>query len=58
MAEVAAEAQVSQGLAYRYFESKDEIFKTLMKYSVQSAEEYDKMIQNLPSTPGGNLRLS
>ncbi len=51
MADIASEAGISQGLAYRYFESKDEIFKTLLKHSLQSAEEYDKMMKKLPGTP-------
>ena len=55
MADIALEAGISQGLAYRYFESKDEIFKTLLKHSLQSAEEYDKMMKKLPGTPAEKL---
>jgi AcrR family transcriptional regulator len=32
MADIASEAGISQGLAYKYFESNDEIFKTLSKH--------------------------
>ena len=34
MADVAAEAQISQGLAYRYFDGKDAIFSELIKQLV------------------------
>ncbi len=37
MADVASEAGVSQGLAYRYFESKEEIFTTLIKQAAESS---------------------
>ena len=56
IADIALEAGISQGLAHRYFESKDEIFKTLLKHSLKSAEEYDKMMKKLPGTPAEKLR--
>lgn len=56
MADVAAEAQVSQGLAYRYFESKEEIFKTLVKDSIQSADDYEVMMRKIPGTSAEKLR--
>jgi len=37
MAEVAAEARVSQGLAYRYFASKDDLYRALMREALQSS---------------------
>ena len=36
MAEVAAEAGVSQGLAYRYFSSKEEIFYELLRQMMRT----------------------
>jgi AcrR family transcriptional regulator len=57
MAEVASEAGISQGLAYRYFTSKEEIFSTLVEHSIQAAGEYDKIIQKLPGTPIEKLGL-
>jgi AcrR family transcriptional regulator len=38
MAEVAAAAGVSQGLAYRYFAGKDELFRALLADSIRSSE--------------------
>jgi len=36
VADIASEAGVSQGLAYRYFPSKEEIFHTLLRQMLQS----------------------
>jgi AcrR family transcriptional regulator len=55
MAEVAAEAGISQGLAYRYFPSKEAIFITLAKQMVRPAEELNTRIQEIPGTPGQRL---
>ena len=38
VADIAAEAGVSQGLAYRYFPSKEAIFHTLLRQMLQSGE--------------------
>src|SRR5215468_10032538 len=38
MAEVAAAAGVSQGLAYRYFASKDELFRALVAEAMLSSD--------------------
>jgi AcrR family transcriptional regulator len=38
VADIAAEAGVSQGLAYRYFPSKEAIFHTLLREMLQSGE--------------------
>ncbi len=51
MADIAEKAGVSQGLAYRYFASKDEIFLVLFKQVMDSAKEYDQIIRELPGTP-------
>jgi AcrR family transcriptional regulator len=56
MAEIAEEAGISQGLAYRYFASKEELFSTLVKRSMQSADDYDKIIRKLPGSPAEKLR--
>jgi AcrR family transcriptional regulator len=55
MAEVAAEAGISQGLAYRYFSSKEAIFITLAKQMVRPAEELNVRIQEMPGTAGQRL---
>jgi AcrR family transcriptional regulator len=56
MSEVASEAGISQGLAYRYFPSKDAIFTTLVRESIVSPEELDARILKMPGTPGIRLR--
>jgi AcrR family transcriptional regulator len=38
MAEIATAAGVSQGLAYRYFAGKDELFRALVEEAVQSSD--------------------
>lgn len=55
MAEVAAAAGVSQGLAYRYFDSKEVIFKELLEQSVQAALAALPRILEMPGTPGEHL---
>ena len=55
MAEVAAEAGVSQGLAYRYFPSKDAIFLALLRQMSRPPDEIHAMVQNIPGTPAERL---
>jgi AcrR family transcriptional regulator len=50
ISDIAAEAGVSQGLAYRYFPSKDAIFHTLLRQMLQSGEA-DKFSQESGQTP-------
>ncbi len=56
MAEVAADAGISQGLAYRYFRSKDAIFTALVRESTRPSDEINARVQQLPGTPGTRLR--
>jgi len=56
MADVAEEARISQGLAYRYFACKEELFSILVKRSMQAADDYDKIIRRLPGTPLEKIR--
>src|SRR5580658_4617225 len=56
MAEVAAEAGVSQGLAYRYFPSKDAIFFTLARRTLRPADELRARVEEMRGTPGERLR--
>jgi len=56
MAEIAEEAGISQGLAYRYFASKEELFSILVKRSMQAADDYDQIIRKLPGTPEEKIR--
>ena len=53
MAEVAAAAGISQGLAYRYFANKDELFRALVEDAMQSSEA--PSILEMPGTPGARL---
>ncbi len=55
MAEVAEEAGVSQGLAYRYFPSKDMIVATLLRQAIQSRDKLNSMVREIPGTPGARL---
>jgi AcrR family transcriptional regulator len=55
MADIASKAGVSQGLAYRYFASKDEIFSILFRQTMESAKQYDEIIRELPGTSSERL---
>jgi AcrR family transcriptional regulator len=55
MAEVAEEAGVSQGLAYRYFPSKDAIFVALLRQMSLPPDEIHAMVRNIPGTPAVRL---
>ena len=55
MAEVAAAAEVSQGLAYRYFANKEAIFKELLEQAVQAGIASIPRILEMPGTPGERL---
>ena len=55
MADVAAEASVSQGLAYRYFASKEAIFHVLVEQAVQSGIAGIQRIPKMAGTPGERL---
>lgn len=57
MAEVAAEASVSQGLAYRYFANKEAIFHELVEQAVQAGIAGIQRIPRMPGTPGERLEL-
>lgn len=54
MADIAAAARVSQGLAYRYFASKEAIIKALVQESIESSSEFASIL-DMPGTPGERL---
>ncbi len=57
MADVAAAAGISQGLAYRYFTNKEAILKELI---LQAAQTGPPLLQNIlhgPESPGRRLKL-
>ena len=55
MADVAAAAEVSQGLAYRYFASKEALFHELVEQSVQSGIAGIQRIPKMLGKPGERL---
>ena len=57
MADVAKEAGVSQGLAYRYFPSKEAILSELVHEITGSDGEKEERIKKLPGTTGERLGL-
>ena len=56
MADIAAAAKVSQGLAYRYFANKEAIINALVEESMQSDPEFSS-VRDIPGTPGERLAL-
>jgi AcrR family transcriptional regulator len=57
MADVAAEASISQGLAYRYFASKEALFQALIEQVMQSTHTLMQHIVEMPGTPGERLEF-
>lgn len=55
MADVASAAEISQGLAYRYFASKEAIFNKLIEQAVQSNSATLQLIKEMPCTPRERL---
>src|SRR5919205_3742109 len=53
--DIAAEAQISLGLAYRYFADKEAIFAELVKQTVpDDSTEFQKLVE-MSGTPGERL---
>src|SRR6266545_6125062 len=58
MADVAGAAGVSQGLAYRYFASKEQIYRELVEQALEQASLVTSQpVQQLAATPGQRLAL-
>ena len=55
--DVAAEASVSHGLAYRYFANKEAIFASLVVQALQAPAAGFQSILEMPGTPGERLAL-
>jgi len=55
MGEVAEKAGVSQGLAYRYFQSKEEILATLVKQAAESGGGLPARMDRIRGSPGEKL---
>ncbi len=56
MSDIASEAGVSQGLAYRYFRSKEEILSILVKRASQSGGGLTAGIARIKGSPGTRLK--
>ena len=57
MSEVAQEAAISQGLAYRYFASKEAILATLVKQSTEAGGGFPARLKAIQGSPGERLYL-
>ena len=55
MADIAAKAEVSQGLAYHYFSSKEEIFTILLNQALETDGGAESRLQKIQGTPGKRL---
>src|SRR5579862_8545183 len=53
--DIAAEAQISLGLAYRYFADKEAIFSELVKQTVPDDSAGFQQLVQIPGTPGERL---
>src|SRR5580700_2342999 len=51
--DVAKEAEISVGLIYRYFQSKEDIFASL---ALKGAEQFDREIEAILKRPPGSRR--
>src|SRR5579884_2019789 len=57
MADIAAAAGVSQGLAYHYFANKEEIYRELVEQAIQTGAPPEPPAEGRPTTPGERLTL-
>jgi AcrR family transcriptional regulator len=51
MSTIASEAGISQGLSYRYFSSKEEIFTVLVQEAIEEAQAAIRNVRHLPGSP-------
>jgi AcrR family transcriptional regulator len=56
IADIAAEAKVSHGLAYRYFASKDDVFASLVERAMYGVARLAQEALEQPGTPWDRLR--
>ena len=48
---IATEAEISQGLSYRYFKSKDHLYTELIREAMEEANKAMRHAKHLPCTP-------
>ncbi|MGG0172811.1 TetR/AcrR family transcriptional regulator [Paenibacillus dokdonensis] len=53
---IAAAAGISQGLSYRYFSSKEELYTELVQEALDEAESAMEHIHEFPGTPAEQIR--
>lgn len=51
MSTIATEAGISQGLSYRYFSSKEELFTILVQEAIDEAQAAIRNVRHLPGSP-------
>lgn len=56
MSMIAAEAQISHGLLYHYFTSKEELFTTLVEKAMIASDEAMETVYELPGSPIEKIR--
>ncbi|MCJ8011683.1 TetR/AcrR family transcriptional regulator [Paenibacillus sp. KQZ6P-2] len=56
MSSIAAEAGISQGLSYRYFSSKEELYTELVQEALAESESALDRIHELPGSPSEQIR--
>ncbi len=57
MTDIASAAEISQGLAYRYFASKDDIVKELVTQAAQAGPPILQQFRKMSDSPGKQLRM-
>ena len=56
MSMIAAEAEISHGLLYHYFASKEELFTTLVERAMIESDEAIQSVYELPGSPIDKIR--
>lgn len=56
MSMIAAEAEISHGLLYHYFSSKEELFTTLVERAMLGSDEAMQSVYELPGSPLAKIR--
>ncbi|MCY9659265.1 TetR/AcrR family transcriptional regulator [Paenibacillus chondroitinus] len=57
MSMIAAEAEISHGLLYHYFTSKEELFTTLVEKAMIASDEAMQNVYKLPGSPIDKIRV-